>query len=309
MPLNIKQKKVKNPLSTAMDNKFMSVDPTQSPVASGPMSSPDPTKNTEFVRDTSTHITHKSDGTTEVRVGNNPPQNLTQAEEIQRNAKIAAQEGLAINTMGQPQNNISPNVQKVLQQTQQPTPPLIQPEPLGPTAGTPQFDALDAKSVIGAGVAGAGTGAAVGALAGPVGAVIGGAIGAVAGTSAAFLYSSADERKAQVATGKAKYVASTKNIQNVLNSVNQGQMSPQQARLLIDNEYQRIRQAKQEIVNAGSGLYGSKLAKNLDDEAKINGWLRNYDTNYQFIIAQTLAQPDKNKLYTDIADNELTNGN
>jgi len=170
---------------------------------------------------------------------------------------------------------------------------LIQPEPLESDIKPSQPDIFDVGAVVGGAVGGA----RLGAVAGPWGAVAGGVLGG----ATAFYYAVGSERKQQVKTARAKFTQSSGEMTKIINSVNAGTMSPQQASLYWDNEYARVLQTERELKELTKGAYGEKLARGMDDRAVVEAFLRRYPQfNIQFENAK--LNPNPKVLYTDIPE-------
>lgn len=186
--------------------------------------------------------------------------------------------------------------------------PLQQAEPLQPDPKKPGIDALDVGGVIGGATAGAAAGTYIGGVAGSVvpgvgnvvGGLAGGAIGAIGGAVSSFYVTQTTDRRQAVRTGYAKFTTSASQIENLIKDVNSGAMSPMQADVYWDNEYSRVLQAQREIKIASSGFFGKKLAASLDEQAKIEAWLRRYPQyELQFNLAK--AQPNPAQVTQGIA--------
>ena len=171
--------------------------------------------------------------------------------------------------------------------------PLFEPEPLGPDIVPGGFDALDAVKVGSAAVTAFGLGSAVGTPLLGVGAA------AVAATTT-FFYTSASDRKQQTKVSFAKFTDATKQIENIVNDVNAQNYSPAQARLNWDNEYQRVLQAQRELKAQQEAMFGEKLSKSLDEQTKLEAWLRRY-AQMNFDFEQAIAAPDPNRITSGIA--------
>lgn len=192
--------------------------------------------------------------------------------------------------------------------------PLDIPASLGQDTKLSGTDALDLSKVGSAALGGAGAGAAAGAIAGSAvplvgniaGAFIGGAIGAIGAGAGAFFYSTGDDKRQAVKVHAVEFRGATDRMQKILNSVNAGLMSPQQADLYWNNELERIKKSRREMQLEAGGLFGEKFAKSLDEQRKIEEWLLNYDRTYKVQFELAKLRPDNNKIITDIAVTEPT---
>lgn len=180
--------------------------------------------------------------------------------------------------------------------------PIIQPQPLGPDANKPQLNALDVGGVIGGAIAGGTAGASLGLLAGPAAPVVSpvlGVLGAIGGATTAYFYDQTTDRKQDVKVGYAKFRGATSQMQKITNSVNAGQMSQMQAQAEWENNYQRVLQAQRDLKIAASGMFGEKLARSLDEQAKLETWLQYYD-QYKLEFNASLYNPNPSRITTNI---------
>lgn len=214
-------------------------------------------------------------------------------------------------------NEIDPRIQ--LEQTPTTAPPL-----LAPDKQKASFDLLDVGTVLGGTVAGAGAGATAGAAGGAAigslvpgigtaagaaaGAQILGGIGAAIGFGTSLYQASAGERRQNVKAGKEKFKESSTNMDKIINSVNAGQMSNQQANANWDYEKELVFQAEREIKNQGEGLFGEKLAKNTDELEEIYAWRRRL-AQLEFEFEQAKLNPDPSKIKIINTPTEITQEN
>lgn len=227
----------------------------------------------------------------------------------QEQALIQAQENVSAQEENMPKGTSTIDVARAINQAGdiRNLPPEQQAAFLGGDVQPAQPDILDISKVVGAGVAGAGTGATIGTLAGPVGTIAGAVLGGIAGAGTALFYTSATERKQQVKVSFTDFKESTKQMQNLINDVNAGNITKQKAREYWDEEYQRVLKAEREIRGQQSKLYGEKLSKSLDELSKIEAWKRRYG-QFNLDFERALAAPDPTNIRFDIAETSLEVG-
>lgn len=176
---------------------------------------------------------------------------------------------------------------------------------------------LDITQTLGAGAAGATTGAGVGAGIGaavagiptlgigvPVGAAVGGAIGGIAGFATGTLTEISLDKKQDVKEANTVGITAAGNIEQLINDANAGKITPARARSRFNEEVSNLYLAKGNLHKLNNGLFGSKLSRGLDEEARLNGFLRNLpDLQREMYFA--IITPDPNKV-KNIVRQEIT---
>ncbi|MDD5051012.1 MAG: hypothetical protein PHV93_04740 [Candidatus Pacebacteria bacterium] len=217
----------------------------------------------------------------------------------------AAQEGM---TPPAP-NVLTPEQLALLDTTQQPAAPMDTGPLLNPLEAT-QAGAKVLSATIGGAGAGATAGALIGGTAGlgvgaVPGAIVGGIVGAVGGliTGSIFVISQiSSNEKQQVKAAMQNYKTSVKNMNNLVNMANQG--APASEVLSKFNEQEQTIKSVQALLKQKSmtPIVGDDLAKTMDEQAIIQGFL-DTELNYtkQKLMA-ALAAPDPNKIIYNIPD-------
>lgn len=187
--------------------------------------------------------------------------------------------------------------------------PFVQPPPIDTNTNLPKVDLLDVGSITAAGIGGAGTGAGVGAAIGSIvpglgtaaGAVAGGLIGGLGAAGTALFFSNAGEQKQFTKLQFTDFTQSTRNAERILNNANARVGSPQQNRVNMENEIARIEQAQINLEKQSEKLFGAKLSANQDERAKIEAWIRMWNSYGNAEFQMALANPNPQLINQNIA--------
>jgi outer membrane lipoprotein SlyB len=175
---------------------------------------------------------------------------------------------------------------------------------------------LDIVSALGAGVGGAAGGAALGAGIGAgvgsvvpgvgtaVGAAAGGVIGGISGFIGGALVKMSSDEKQNVKEAYAVYSAAKGNMARILNNLNQGLTSPQQAKIDWNNEKAYVYAAEKNLKQKTDSNLDDFLGKPREELSYVEAFIRlmpDLDVDFQM----ALMSPNANRLAGFAAEPEV----
>jgi len=198
---------------------------------------------------------------------------------------------------GSPVNPLTPEQAKELTNTTPPQQTLI-----GKDEATSL--ALGGTS-IGAGAAtGAGLGATAGAAFAGVGAVPGAIIGGVAGGASAGLAKISFEKRENVAVATKNYKLARSNMKTIINQVNAGMMSPEDAVVAWNDQLNTINIAHRNLKLETSTSLARFLSGGRVELTEIQNFKDNEELFFTNRLQAALLSPNPNSIFMDLQENE-----